>query len=635
MERIATKARMDDSNIDGYRQSSQPEPRHTSNHGELDGILFRFLIPSIKTKVGGAMYTNACFVSSQQQPSDKGGDGFQPVGVFTATVAAMLWMLRLFFLEDSFSDIPLNVDDISVEKMEWFSEQHAKWLSVDQFTVVGTMINWMAYGRGFRNKTMATPTVRWTDDYEALIHNGQHVRVHEFQRAAYRIKLKADQVMQTLFGGQWSTIGPNIDLQSIQDDMTYLGAGQSFATNQANAWLRSGPELAIKAAQSMLFYTGKNEWRSKGVTRWLSNLRQLKGLLMVGKHVWTGMPGRGPEVSTLRHCDGLQVMRNVFLYEGSVMIATDLLLQQISERNANRWARLDVQHPITRRLTSDEYGIQQQNDPDRVRGRTMAHVRLFSIATTAIQQERPRLLPLRFSTAISTESAQKRPDKEEGAKRIQAWLTDKPAGLIVFSDGSKTERDTAGYGFVVFRNGQLIDSGKNQLSKREVFDAEVTGALQGLRSAISHRQPHEKITICIDNTSVIDGIGSTAPMSSQADFRTLQKTGDLNPGMISVRWCPGHSGIHGNERADQLAKEGAQLSPTDLLPSVEAHQGPPGRPPSSNGGARSVGRPTRILASRLCNHESAIGFAIFYAFSKICSELVVVFFFFKLDQSIN
>jgi superfamily II DNA or RNA helicase len=312
-----------DSDIDGYRQSSQSESRHTSNHGQLDGILFRFLIASIKTKVGGAMYTNALLCFFAATAIRQGGDGFQQVGVFTATVAAMLWMLRLFFLEDSFSDMPLNVDDISVEKMEWFSEQHAKWLSVDQFTVVGTMINWMAYGRGFRNKTMATPTVRWTNDYEALIHNGEHVRVHEFQRAAYRIKWKADQVMQTLFGGQWSTIGPNIDLHSIQDDMTYLGAGQSFATNQANAWLRSGPELAIKAAQSMLFDAGKNEWKSKGVTRWLSNLRQLKGLLMVGKHVWTGMPGRGPEVSTMRHCDGLQVMRNVFLYEGSVMIATD------------------------------------------------------------------------------------------------------------------------------------------------------------------------------------------------------------------------------------------------------------------------------------------------------------------------
>ncbi|KAK3177764.1 hypothetical protein K4F52_009515, partial [Lecanicillium sp. MT-2017a] len=63
---------------------------------------------------------------------------------------------------------------------------------------------------------------------------------------------------------------------------------------------------------------------------------------------------------------------------------------------------------------------------------------------------------------------------------MQTWLDSKPTGLIVFSDGSKTEQDTAGYGFAVFRDGQLLDSGNGQLGKREVFDAEITGALQGL-----------------------------------------------------------------------------------------------------------------------------------------------------------
>lgn len=246
----------------------------------------------------------------------------------------------------------------------------------------------------------------------------------------------------------------------------------------------------------------------------------------------------------------------------------DLLLQQISERTANRWARLDVQHPITRRLTGDEHQIQHENRPEAARTVITAKIRLFRTASKAMQQERPRLIPDRYSTAIPTESAQDRPSKEEGAKRFQTWLDSRPTGLIVFSDGSKTEQDTAGYGFAVFRDGRLLDSGNGQLGKREVFDAEITGALQGLKSAIAQRQPHERITICIDNTSVIDGIGATAPISSQADFRTLQKTGDLSPGLISVRWCPGHVGIYGNDLADQLAKEGAKLPVPDLLPSV-------------------------------------------------------------------
>lgn len=76
--------------------------------------------------------------------------------------------------------MPLDVEDIPVEKMEWFTQEHSKWLCVGGFTVVGTMISWMAYGKGHWNKTLATLSVWWTDDYETLIHNGEYVRIHEF-----------------------------------------------------------------------------------------------------------------------------------------------------------------------------------------------------------------------------------------------------------------------------------------------------------------------------------------------------------------------------------------------------------------------------------------------------------------------
>ncbi len=72
----------------------------------------------------------------------------------------------------------------------------------------------------------------------------------------------------------------------------------------------------------------------------------------------------------------------------------------------------------------------------------------------------------------------------------------------------------------------------------------------------------------MDNTSVIDCIGATAPDSSQAQFRAFQKVGDKNPYQISVKWCPGHSNIFGNELADLLAKQGASLPTTEHIPSV-------------------------------------------------------------------
>ncbi|KAM3537766.1 hypothetical protein ARSEF1564_009321 [Beauveria bassiana] len=202
----------------------------------------------------------------------------------------------------------------------------------------------------------------------------------------------------------------------------------------------------------------------------------------------------------------------------------ELLLQQIASRNANRWTRLDVHHPLTRRLLQHEHEIQHATYPDPATARrtAMRHIRLIRNAALAPAAERPRLIPQRFSRAIWTES-----------------------------------------NVVQQRNAKQNEFGVGARSRREI-----RGAVEGLRAALAHQRPKEGITVCIDNTSVIDCIGTTAPPSSQMAFRTFQKTGDAHPGMVRVRWCPGHTGIEGNELADQLAKEGAKMSVGDNLPTV-------------------------------------------------------------------
>lgn len=85
-------------------------------------------------------------------------------------------------------------------------------------------------------------------------------------------------------------------------------------------------------------------WKSAGVAKWLGRLRLQKELNMAGCHVWLGMPGRGPEVMTMRHCDGLQVMRNAFIYDGSVMIMMD--------RDKMKSIR-DMGHKVARFLPDD------------------------------------------------------------------------------------------------------------------------------------------------------------------------------------------------------------------------------------------------------------------------------------------
>lgn len=44
---------------------------------------------------------------------------------------------------------------------------------------------------------------------------------------------------------------------------------------------------------------------------------------MVIIHIWGGQPGRGPEMATLKFCDTQQLIRNMFVFDGGVLLITD------------------------------------------------------------------------------------------------------------------------------------------------------------------------------------------------------------------------------------------------------------------------------------------------------------------------
>ncbi|KAM4060211.1 RNase H domain-containing protein [Hirsutella rhossiliensis] len=99
--------------------------------------------------------------------------------------------------------------------------------------------------------------------------------------------------------------------------------------------------------------------------------------------------------------------------------------------------------------------------------------------------------------------------------------------------------------------------------------AEVEGALEGLRAALtwSPRTPDQQwpIVVCLDNTAAIRAIRGSPSISSQAAAEKFAEAAARH-GDVSTRWCPGHTGIAGNERADQLAKEGCRAEGPDRSP---------------------------------------------------------------------
>ena len=107
----------------------------------------------------------------------------------------------------------------------------------------------------------------------------------------------------------------------------------------------------------------------------------------------------------------------------------------------------------------------------------------------------------------------------------------------------------------------------------EVYDAEMLALLRGLEAAIKFQQEmpctnrrRTRIILFADNTASVTAITKEAPESSQQTSQRFMETAItfLNgngQATIEVSWVPGHMGIEGNDRADELAKEATNLEP--------------------------------------------------------------------------
>ena len=134
--------------------------------------------------------------------------------------------------------------------------------------------------------------------------------------------------------------------------------------------------------------------------------------------------------------------------------------------------------------------------------------------------------------------------------------------LIVYRDGSVKRKVKSGWGYTASLQGEVIkeDSG---------FVAFTTSSMCMEIKAITEMLEwvrHQNITrvVCLtDSMSTLDKI-STGML--YADRVTAIKQSNLQ----SVRWifCPGHSGVRGNERADALADLAVNQSTLTLDPAT-------------------------------------------------------------------
>jgi ribonuclease HI len=281
-----------------------------------------------------------------------------------------------------------------------------------------------------------------------------------------------------------------------------------------------------------VFYTGRGQ---KGLIDSLRSLLRLAALAILPAYRTT------PTSALLREAD---------------LPYPEALLDGVLQRAAVRYASLDARHPIAR-VTINAYDT---------RGTRLTRI-LHRVPTPAPERARveSRLPPLRILPTTDTNTAAYAPA---------------PLRLTVYSDGSRTSQG-AGYGFVVYYGSIPVTQGYGSAgSQTEVYDAEIMGAVEGLQAAVNLpcASYSTGLVILLDNLAVASLLADGRPVPHRRKLTDLfQKlttqwksaayilSTPRTP--VEVRWMPGHSGIAGNEIADELAKKGAALDGSHIPPS--------------------------------------------------------------------
>ena len=159
---------------------------------------------------------------------------------------------------------------------------------------------------------------------------------------------------------------------------------------------------------------------------------------------------------------------------------------------------------------------------------------------------------------------------EDRTEAVEKATTLAPNNYSCFTDGSKREDGLSGSGYVIYHQGAEIHKESISLGcSASVFQAEIV-AISAVAEDLLARHSHDTvIDIYSDSQAAIQAIGGlrVTACTVKTCRDALSKLVSHN-NAVTLNWVPGHCDVTGNERADQLARDGSSKPPQGPEPLV-------------------------------------------------------------------
>ena len=263
---------------------------------------------------------------------------------------------------------------------------------------------------------------------------------------------------------------------------------------------------------------------------------------------------------TLAIVGGLRTSPTDTLCAHADILPSHLELDKACHKAAVRMATLPHSHPVTKMYrSSNKRKVKRHKSP-------LHHLsNAFKAAhedfeTTLVAGRNPALMGKQpFKIDI--------PGNKDESKEVDEQA---PEHVKIYSDGSAQD-GKVGAAAVLQRNGKTIKTLHYNLGSAEehtVFEAEIIGILMGLQLIETDRKSNISYTIGVDNQAAIKALSSKfnkpghyiAAEALQAAAKIRRNKGKKFS--LMIRWTAGHSGIPGNEEADEEAKKAAEGTTT-------------------------------------------------------------------------